>query len=135
MPPASPRVLVCTVTGAEPRIRAVLPGAEIRFVYVTDEALHALRNETFDLMLVGIRFDEFRALELLRLIQAEPDLQRPPLVGVRGARAVFRVSPDVFDIPMLAMGARDVIDFSDIPDDAAGNAAIHERLMRCLGTP
>jgi CheY-like chemotaxis protein len=132
MPPVL-RVLACTVPGTEPRLRAVLPDAEFHLVFDTAEALDALRHGSFDLALVGIRFDESRALELLRRIQSEPDIRMPPLVGMRGARTAYRVLPEVFDIPMLAMGARDVIDFSDIPNDAAGNAAVRERLLRCCG--
>lgn len=127
------RVLVCTVSGTEARLRAVLPEAELHFAYKCDDALQALRDAAFDLLLVGIRFDDFRALELLRHIDADPTLRRPPLVGIRGARTVFRVSPDVFDLPVMAMGACDVIDFSDIANDVAGNASIRERLLRCCG--
>jgi CheY-like chemotaxis protein len=127
------RVLACTVPGTEPRLRAVLPDAELHFVFETEEALGALRHGSFDLVLVGIRFDESRALELLRRIEAEPDIRLPPLVGMRGAKSAYRVLPEVFDIPMLAMGACDVIDFSDIPNDEAGNAAVRERLLRCCG--
>lgn len=127
------RVLACTVPGTEARLRAVLPDAELQVVFNSRDALKALRSASFDLLLVGIRFDESRALEFVRSINADPTLQKPPIVGIRGARATHRLSPDVFDLPMYAMGARDVIDFSDIPNDDAGNAAARERLLRACG--
>lgn len=127
------RVLACTVPGTEARLRAVLPDAELQVVFNSLDALKALRGASFDLLLVGIRFDESRALEFVRSINADPTLQKPPIVGIRGARATYPLSPEVFDLPMRAMGASDVIDFSDIPNDDAGNAAARERLLRACG--
>lgn len=127
------RVLACTVPGTEPRLRAVLPDAEFRFAFESVDALAALRHESFDLLIVGIRFDESRALELLRRIEEEPSLHKPPMVGIRGAKMAHRVAPEVFDLPMRAMGALDVIDFSDIPSDEAGNATVRARLLQCCG--
>ena len=124
------RVLVCTVPGAEPRLRAVLPDAELHFVFKIADALAKLRDGSFDLLIIGIRFDESRALELLGRIALDPTLRKPVTVGIRGAKMAMRVSPEVFDIPMQAMGAVDIIDFSDIPNDEAGNAAVCERLLR-----
>jgi hypothetical protein len=127
------RVLVCTVPGAEPRLRAVLPDAELHFVYKSADALAKLREGPFDLLIVGIRFDECRALELPSRMALDPALPKPPMVGIRGAKMAMRVSPEVFDTPMHAMGAVDIIDFSDIPNDEAGNAAVRQRLLRCCG--
>jgi hypothetical protein len=128
------RVLVCTVPGAEPRLRAVLPEGELHFVYSSGDALAKLRDESFDLLIVGIRFDESRALELLGRMALDPTLRKPAaIVGIRGAKMAMRVSPEVFDIPMRAVGAGDIIDFSDIPNDEPSNAAVRERLLRCCG--
>lgn len=127
------RVLACTVPGTEARLRAVLPDAELHVVFSSRDALEALRRGAYDLLLVGIRFDESRALEFVRNIDAAPTLQKPPIVGIRGARTAYRLSPEVFDLPMRAMGARDVIDFGEIANNEAGNAAARERLLRACG--
>lgn len=125
------RVLACTVPGVEPRLRAILPDAELRVALTLADALDELRGAPFDLLLIGMGFNESRGLELLRRIQADPTLRKPPLVGIRGARTPARVPPEMFDIPMRAMGACDVIDFGVIANDAAGNGEIRARLLRC----
>jgi CheY-like chemotaxis protein len=125
------RVLACTIQGTQARLRAVLPDAELHFVYTTDEALRLLRQHRFDLVMIGLRFDESRGLELPGRILTE-GLEMPPFVGLRGARTAAAISPQAFDLPMWALGARDVIDFGAIPDNDTGNRHIAERLARCV---
>jgi len=125
------RVLACTIPGTQARLRAVLPDAELHLVYTTDEALRLLRRHRFDLLMIGLRFDESRGLELPGRIQAE-GLEMPPFVGMRGARTPAAISPQAFDLPMWALGARDVIDFGAIPDNEAGNRHVAERLAHCV---
>jgi molybdate transport system substrate-binding protein len=126
------RVLACTVPLAEKRLRAVLPDARLQVVLTSDEALEALRQEAFDLLILGMRFDESRGLEFLQRIHADATLSPlPPLVGIRGAASPVVIAPQHFDLPMWAMGACDVIDFYAVPDNDAGNRHIRERLLRC----
>jgi CheY-like chemotaxis protein len=115
----------------EPRLQAALPDAELRIVLTVGDALAALRAERFDLLLIGMKFDESRGLELLRRIQSDPSLPQPPLAGIRGAKVAAWVAPEMFDIPMRAMGARDVIDFGAIPNDERGNEEVRARLLGC----
>jgi CheY-like chemotaxis protein len=125
------RVLACTIQGTQARLRAVLPDAELHLVYTSDEALRLLRQHRFDLVMIGLRFDESRGLELPGRILTE-GLEMPPFVGLRGARTAAAISPQAFDLPMWALGARDVIDFGAIPDNDTGNRHIAERLARCV---
>jgi CheY-like chemotaxis protein len=126
------RVLACTVPGAEPRLKAALPEGRLRVVFTSAEALEALKQEAFDLLILGMRFDESRALEFLQRIHADPTLgPLPPIVGIRGAATPVVIAPQHFDLPMWAMGACDVIDFYAVPDNEAGNRHIRERLARC----
>ncbi len=125
------RVLVCTVAESEPRLNSVLPDAELKVVLTTSAALDALRREAFNLVLIGMRFDESRALEFVERVRKDSSLELPPIVGIRGAAREVVISPRHFDLPMWAMGACDVIDLSAIPDNEVGNASIRERFMRC----
>jgi CheY-like chemotaxis protein len=126
------RVLACTVPLAKRRLAAALPDDSLEVVYTSAEALEALRREPFDLVIIGMRFDESRALEFLQRIHADAGSgPLPPIVGIRGAATALVVSPQHFDLPMWAMGACDVIDFSAIPDNEVGNRHIRERLTRC----
>ncbi len=126
------RVLACTVAEAEPRLRRVLPDADLKVVLTTSAALETLKRDAFDLLLVGMRFDESRALEFVERIHQDPTLDRPPIVGIRGAAREVVISPRNFDLPMWAMGACDVIDLSAIPNNDVGNRSIRERLIRCV---
>jgi CheY-like chemotaxis protein len=126
------RVLACTVPAAVPRLRAALPEARLRVVLTSADALEALRGQAFDLLILGMRFDESRALEFLQRIHADPTLEPlPPIVGIRGAATPVVIAPQHFDLPLWAMGACDVIDFYAVPDNEAGNRHIRERLARC----
>lgn len=127
----SMRVLACTVPEAEPRLRRAMPATRLQLVFTTAEALKALKRDAFDLLIIGMRFDESRALEFLAGIAKDATLNRPPIVGIRGAAAEVVISPQHFDLPMWAMGACDVIDFSAVPDNEVGNQHIRERLIRC----
>ena len=125
------RVLACTIPGTAERLGRVLPDAELYLAYTTQEALRLLADKPVDLLLIGMRFDESRGLELPARLQAA-GVALPPFVGMRGARTAAATSPEVFDLPMWALGARDVIDFGAIPDNATGNGHIAERLARCV---
>src|SRR5574340_917245 len=127
------RVLVCTVVEAEPRLNSVLPDAELEIVLTISAALDALRREAFNLLLIGMRFDESRALEFVERVRKDASLDLPPIVGIRGAAREVVISPRHFDLPMWAMGACDVIDLSAIPNNEVGNRSIRERLLRCAG--
>lgn len=127
------RILACTVPGAEARLSAALPDAELRFVFTTAEALAALKPDAFDLVIIGMRFDESRALEFLQLMREDAALAGLPIVGIRGAASTAVIAPQHFDLPMWAMGARDVIDFNAVPNNDAGNRHIRERLLRAAG--
>lgn len=125
------RVLACTIPGTAGRLGRVLPDAELYLAYTTQEALRLLADKPVDLLLIGMRFDESRGLELPGRLQAA-GVALPPFVGMRGARTAAATSPQVFDLPMWALGARDVIDFGAIPDNETGNRHIAERLARCV---
>lgn len=130
------KVLACTVPGAEARLRAALPDAELLVVFTTAAALEIMNRDALDLLIIGMRFDESRALEFLQRIHDEAERKGLPIVGIRGAAAPVVIAPQHFDLPMWAMGARDVIDFNAIPDNEVGNRHIRERLIRCArGSP
>src|SRR3954466_14131915 len=125
------RVLACTSREAEARLRAVLPDAELHFAFTFAEGLKALSAAKYDLLIIGMMFDESRALEFLREVHS---VDLPPLVGIRGAKLPQKVAPTTFELPMRALGALDVIDFGSIPRDERGNADIRARVLKCAGS-
>ena len=129
------RVLACTSAAAERRLRIALEGCELTMALTLAEALEALAKTRYDLLIIGMLFDESRALELMHAVRADSALADLPVVGIRGAKFVRAIKPEVFDVPMIALGAADLIDFGAIPDDEVGNRLIGRRLRACLRAP
>lgn len=119
------RILACTSPEAERRLRQALAADNVEMALTFSAATRALRDQRWDVVIVGALFDESRALELMQLLRSFP---RVPIVGIRGAKIARFLSPEVFDVPMKLLGALDVIDFASIPDDATGNAEIGVRI-------
>jgi CheY-like chemotaxis protein len=122
------RILVCASPEAEQRLRKALPAEDVQMALTLSDAMSALRQHKWDVVVIGAMFHESRALELMQLLSAKQGLPATPIVGIRGAKIPRLVSPDIFDLPMRSLGAVDVIDFAAIPDDAAGNAEIGTRI-------
>jgi PleD family two-component response regulator len=123
------RVLACTVPEAETRLRKLLAGEEVQFAFATEDALRALIELDFDLLIIGMLFDESRGLELMQRISEKALSKDVPIVGIRGAKVRRAISDNAYDVPMRSMGACDVIDVDTMPDDEAGNLQIRERLI------
>jgi PleD family two-component response regulator len=122
------KILACTSPQAERRLRKALPSDDVQMALTFSEATSALRDQNWDLVIVGSMFHESRALELMELLSSQKALARMPVVGIRGAKIPRLTSAESFDVPMKALGAVDVIDFASIPDDDAGNAQLGERI-------
>jgi PleD family two-component response regulator len=126
------RVLACTSPEAERRLRKALRDDELVMALTFSEAASNLVHHKFDVVLVGMMFDESRALELTQMILSNDSIPKVPIVGIRGAKIARIVDPNVFDVPMAELGAVDVIDFASIPDDDAGNARLGARIRACI---
>jgi PleD family two-component response regulator len=114
------------------RLRKGLVDEELVVATTFSQAMAALARQRFDVVLIGMLFDESRALEFMRAIRADERLAGIPVIGMRGAKTARPISPELFDVPMFALGAADVIDFAAIPDDEAGNAHIAARIRACI---
>ena len=67
--PLTGSVLAAVVPGTEDRVRAMLPDCELTFVSTYGEAVAALQNKRHDGVVIGMRFDESRMLDLLRHVR------------------------------------------------------------------
>lgn len=109
------RVLVCVSSDVHARVQGVMRQGNALFAANVEDALHALTHADFDLLLIGMRFDESRGLELMQHISANTTFPRVPIVGVRDADPRRAASPRAFDVPMRTLGARDVVDLAALP--------------------
>ena len=121
------RILLGVIPDLEARFRAILRGYEPTFVSTLQSALTELRSAKYDMVIVGVLFDESRMFDLLRQVHAmDKDL---PLVCVRSRLAIS--SPIVLEgleVAVKALGANAFLDLQRFADDAEGNA----RLRRLL---
>src|SRR5258708_33804555 len=82
--PTSTKVLVADLPEMDEKLRECLPGHELTFVRTMVEALKALRHDGFQLVVIGLYFDEPRMLELLQYVRSLPAFREVPCVCVPG---------------------------------------------------
>jgi hypothetical protein len=132
-PPVTPRVVAAVAPDLEPRIRAIVPPCELRFVSSKTQLLAELRDARCSLLLVGTHFDESTALAAIEYALARDETF--PVVCVRGQP--FTGAPDgstvdAFRLASRALGAHNFIDLLQYSDDEAGNGRVRRMLERLL---
>ena len=78
------RILVADVPGMELPLRTELAAHDVVFVSSFDAAVQALSRETYELVVVGLHFDDSRMLNLVLAIRALAEYRDIPVVCVRG---------------------------------------------------
>jgi PleD family two-component response regulator len=76
------RVLAADVPEMDEKLRECLAGHDITFVRTMYEAMRALRHDGFQLVVIGLEFDESRMLELLQHVRGLPAYKNVPVVCV-----------------------------------------------------
>lgn len=131
----SPRVLAAVSRGLEPRIRAILHECELYFVRTGAELVRSLDESRWDMLIVGMHFDESSAIAALERVLARGETF--PVVCVRGM-PFGRLGQPALDALRMALGelgAQNFIDLLEYPDDALGNARVRAMLERLLPQP
>ena len=108
------RVLACLAPEVRAQLRAAVAGGHVLFADDIEDALHALTHLDFDMVLIGMRFDESRGLELMQRVSANTTFARMPVVGVRDA-PVRPGTLQAFDVPMRTLGAQEIVDLGVVP--------------------
>jgi CheY-like chemotaxis protein len=125
------RILVACVRRAYTRLFAILSGRELAFVDTLAEAQAALKAGGFDLVLIGLYFDESRMFDLLRHIRADEKYDRVPVVCFRGVTAPdgqSQLGLEGVGAACDALRASAFLDLLAFPDDATGNAALRKTI-------
>jgi hypothetical protein len=130
--PLPPRVVVAVSPELRPRIRAILPDCELRFVASGPELLHALEEERCDALIVGVHFDESTAVAALERALSSGDIC--PVVFVRGRGTIYgQRSLHALRMALEELGAENFLDLLHYPDDALGNARLRATLEPLIG--
>ena len=128
------RILVADTPESDRRLTEVLDGHELVFARTLSEAQRLLAQETFDLVLVGVHFDDSRMFDLVRHIRSGGQAE-PPVVCVRSYRFVSpALSIEGLEIAAKALACNLFVDLTKYPDDARGNAEVR-KLLEGLLTP
>jgi len=118
------RILVADVPELDARLAAVLAGRELHFVRTVDEAMRALAQEAFDLLVISVHFDDSRMFDLLREVRTVARDQLP-IVCVREPGLGFTaISSHTLEVTCRALDANGFVDLATINDDAGRDAAL-----------
>jgi SpoU rRNA methylase family enzyme len=108
------KVLVADVPEEDEKIRECLPGHELVFVRTLGDAIRALRANGYQLVVIGMHFDESRMFELLQYTKAMPAYKDVPVICVQClemglAEAVLKNMDDA----VKALGGTAFVDLRD----------------------
>ena len=113
------RILVAA--SPEPRavVERILAGHELSCAETVAQAEQFLRDQTFDLLLCTIVFDESKMYDLLRLAKSKPEWQRIPFIGVRVRPNILRSPTALRDTAFTCrtLGAEAFLDIADYQAD------------------
>jgi hypothetical protein len=132
LPRAAPRVVAAVSADMQPRLRAILPGCELRFIQTGSELVRALDEARCEMLIVQVHFDEWTAVAALRCVLAREATF--PVVCVRDV-PFAKPGYAALDALRMALGGivvRDFIDLVEHGDDAPGNERVRATLLRLL---
>jgi hypothetical protein len=126
------KILVADVPQMDVRYAAALAGCECVLVRTMAEARAALVAVRFDLVAIGVYFDDSRMFDLVRAVRAHRAFGDVPIVCVRARSGFTAVRTRTLELTVKALAANEFIDLVNFGDDAAGNAALREAVERLL---
>jgi DNA-binding response OmpR family regulator len=129
------KVLVADTPEADRRLSAILSGYDLTFARTLDEARRALERTQFDLVLIGVHFDDSRMFDLLRYLQAHTGNPQRCVACMRSQRFVSTaITIEGLEIAAKTLGCALFLDLTWYADDAQGNGAVRS-LLDAMLTP
>src|SRR4051794_21969321 len=105
------RVLVADGPEIEARLAPVLGGHELSVAHTLHEAAGLIERREFDLIVVGVHFDESRMFDLLRYLRSAGRNRATPAVCVLGRRFESQtISIEGLEIAARALAANAFVD-------------------------
>src|SRR4051812_10014100 len=112
--PISTKVLVAAVPEMDEKVRDCLPGHDLTIVRTMQEAVRQLRHDGFQLIVIGLEFDEHRMLELLQYLRSVSHYAAVPVVCVHAE--YLNLSDAVMkniDVAVKALGGLGFLNLGD----------------------
>ena len=126
----SKRILVADRPESDRRLATILAGHELVFVRTLAEALRALRKQRFELVLVGVHFDESRMFDLMREVG-----EGMQVVCVRSQQFQSpAITLEGLEIAAKTLGCALFLDLTWYADDESGNSAVRQLLDALLSS-
>ncbi len=126
----SKRILIADPPESDRRLADILEGHELVFVRSLGEALRTLRERRFDLVLVGVHFDESRMFDLMcemtegtQVVCVRSQQFQSPAITLEG-----------LEIAAKALGCTLFLDLTWYADDETGNRAVRKLLEALLSS-
>ncbi|HWI39148.1 MAG TPA: hypothetical protein VNU64_22050 [Burkholderiales bacterium] len=127
--PIPTRVLVASVPEMDDKVRDCLPEHDLAFVRTMAEAVRALRHDGFQLIVIGLEFDEHRMLELLQYVRSLARYKEVPVVCVHAE--YLNLSDAVMkniDVAVKALGGLAFLNLGDGVLDYKKDCAFLDRV-------
>jgi CheY-like chemotaxis protein len=129
------RILVADTSANDRRLSAILAGHDVGFVRTLAEAQRLLAQQQFDLVMIGVHFDDSRMFDLVRHVRAGGGHADKPVACLRSHRFLSAaISLEGLEIAARALACNLFLDLTRYPDDAHGNAEVR-KLLDGLLTP
>jgi hypothetical protein len=128
------KILVADVRQMDGRYRTACAGWETRFVRTLSEARQALAAEAFDLVAIGVYFDDSQMFDLVRLIRAQSLFAGLPIVCVRGQPGFTAITTRTLEMTVKALAANEFVDLLHLGDESAACAALRAAFERATSS-
>src|SRR6185503_14010181 len=126
------KILVADGPDIERRLGTILEPYRAMFVHTLAAAKRALASDGYDLIIIGVHFDESRMFDLLRQVRADERYEETPVVCVASQPFDAPISVKSLEIATRALAADAFVDFAKYRDPDAGTAAIRSIVERLL---
>lgn len=123
------KILIAAIpSGAEKLTKLLADQHELYFSTTVEDVLDQAKQQSFDLLIVGVLFDYSRMYDLVRAAKNSPALKSTPIMGFSEVHTEMTISGrDALETVMHIMGASDYVDTQDLSDQE-----IMERINACL---
>ena len=112
--------LILVADHSDARISAMLNGHDLTFVRSLDDARSTLAGRNFDLIVIGVHFDESRMFDLLRHVRWQERHRATPVVCVLSADFTrHAIAAEGLEIAVKALGGTAYLDLKGMSDSAA----------------
>lgn len=118
------KVLVADVPQMDARYSAALTGWDIEFAHTIGQARQALAGARYDLVAIGVHFDDSQVFDLVRAVRGDARQGKVPIVCVRTRPGLAAVATRTLETTVKELGAEQLVDLAAAADDAAGEGTL-----------